>query len=133
LQLKLVLAEFRLPINLLPIAGSNSLDVLSEGSISQSDLFDLQAKARQDFPFELTVFGPNSERYLYHPSLGMTRQELSQAGEVLLRADAVWGALASSSNNPLEFARELRRLDGTLWLDLIDNSRPSRSGLLRAI
>lgn len=73
---------------------------------------------------ELEVFGKHgSQRYLIHPALGIHRQELDGLGEVLLRSSAIEALLTRTSGNLGDFRRELRRLDGTLWLDLLEPYR----------
>lgn len=80
---------------------------------------------------ELTVHS-GFERYLIHPALGIGRFDLDHSGEVLIRAGAIENALAQSHGNPVEFRRLLRKLDGTLWLDLIQpyRSRSEKISLL---
>ena len=71
-----------------------------------------------------------SERFLIHPALGIHRQELDALGEVLLRSSAVESLLARTSGNLGEFKRELRRLDGTLWLDLLEPYRTHNTKII---
>lgn len=73
---------------------------------------------------ELPVRG-GFQRYLVHPALGVCRQELDEAGEVLLRSGAVQALLEQSVGSAFEFKRLLRKLDGTLWLDLLEPYRQS--------
>jgi hypothetical protein len=71
-------------------------------------------------PFEIETEGSSPERYLFHPGLGIARQILNEAGETLLRAEAVEAALNASQGNLKEFERRLRLLQGLPWLDLIE-------------
>lgn len=63
------------------------------------------------------------ERYLFHPGLGIIRHQLNEAGEVLLREDAIATAIASSQGSMKEFERRIRQLSGTAWLDLLEPYR----------
>ncbi len=74
-------------------------------------------------PFELETGAALPERYLYHPGLGINRQQLNEAGEVLLREDAVMNALRASEGNSRELERRLRLASGTPWLDLLETYR----------
>lgn len=85
----------------------------------------VSALAKLDVGFEVQVYGDCPERYLYHPGLGILRQQLSQAGELLLREDAVIAALQESLGNLRDFERRLRLLRGTAWLDHLDSYRVS--------
>ena len=71
-------------------------------------------------PFEVESEGAAPERYLFHPGLGINRQMLNEAGEVLVRGEAVEAALAASQGNLKEFERRLRLLQGMPWLDLLE-------------
>ena len=64
-----------------------------------------------------------SERFLLHPALGIHRQQLDEAGEVLLRSGTIELFLQQSAGSQSEFQRALRRADGTLWLDLMAPNR----------
>jgi hypothetical protein len=74
-------------------------------------------------PFELETGAALPERYLYHPGLGIIRQQLNEAGEVLLREDAVMQAIRASEGNSHELERRLRLASGTTWLDLLETYR----------
>lgn len=74
-------------------------------------------------PFELETSAELPERYLYHPGLGIIRQQLNEAGEVLLREDAVRQAVRASDGNTHELERRLRLATGTAWLDLLETYR----------
>ena len=87
--------------------------------------------ARYSVVAEIEVISKNgSERFLIHPALGIHRQELDALGEVLLRSSAVESLLARTSGNLGEFKRELRRLDGTLWLDLLEPYRTHNTKII---
>lgn len=73
---------------------------------------------------ELVIRG-GFQRYLMHPALGVCRQELDEAGEVLLRSGAVESLLEQSKGSAFEFKRLLRKLNGTTWLDLLEPYRQS--------
>jgi hypothetical protein len=79
--------------------------------------------ARFRAPFELETLERMPERYLFHPGLGIHRQQLNQAGEVLIREDAIASAIAASQGNSKEIERRLRQLSGTTWLDLLEPYR----------
>lgn len=74
-------------------------------------------------PFELETGAALPERYLYHPGLGIIRQQLNEAGEVLLREDAVLQAVRASEGSSRELERRLRLATGTPWLDLLETYR----------
>jgi hypothetical protein len=74
-------------------------------------------------PFELETGAALPERYLFHPGLGICRQQLNEAGEVLLREDAVNQAVRASEGNSRELERRLRLASGTPWLDLLETYR----------
>lgn len=83
--------------------------------------------------FEIEADG---ERYLHHPGLGILRQEIDGAGEVLIRAGQISAALANSAGNLHEFERRLRMLQGVAWLDLLEPYRlqsPRIRSLPRAV
>jgi hypothetical protein len=69
-----------------------------------------------------------TERFLFHPGLGIHRQAIDQAGEVTLRAEQIALQLKHAAGNLMEFERRLRVLQGTAWLDLLE---PYRLELLR--
>lgn len=74
-------------------------------------------------PFEVETTERMPERYLHYPGLGILRQQLNEAGEVLLREDAVQNALQQSQGSGKDFERRLRLLSGTPWLDLMEPYR----------
>jgi len=74
-------------------------------------------------PFELETSAALPERYLYHPGLGIIRQQLNEAWEVMLREDLVWQAVRASEGNARELERRLRLVAGTAWLDLLETYR----------
>ncbi len=80
--------------------------------------------------FELEIEGDTSERYLHHPSLGICRNELDLAGEVMLRAGQLEHLMMETGGNISEFARGFRRLTGVPWLDLIEPYRKASEYLL---
>ena len=76
------------------------------------------------------------ERYLHHPGLGILRQEIDGAGEVLIRAGQISEALRSSAGSLNDFERRLRILQGVAWLDLLEPYRlqsPRLRSLPRAV
>lgn len=79
--------------------------------------------ARCSAPFELETGAVLPERYLYHPGLGIIRQQLNEAGEVLLREEVVQLAVRASEGNVRELERRLRLVTGTAWLDLLETYR----------
>lgn len=88
-----------------------------------ADLASMLAKASCVFEVEETF-----QRFLFHPGLGIHRQTIDEAGEVVLRAEQLRLELEQSSGNLREFGRRLRILQGTPWLDLLE---PYRLELLR--
>lgn len=107
-----------------------------QSRIARSHLPELVSKlAAVEIPFELETEGTAPERYLYHPGLGICRQVLNEAGEVLVRGEAVEDALHASKGNLKDFERRLRLIQGVPWLDLLEVYRaPSDVRLLhRAI
>lgn len=68
------------------------------------------------------------ERFLFHPGLGIHRQAIDEAGEIILRADQVSAELRRSAGNLKEFERRLRLLQGIAWLDMLE---PYRLELMR--
>ena len=83
--------------------------------------------ARLDVPFEVETLAKNPERYLYHPGLGIHRQLLDEAGEVLIRSEAIHRAILESKGSSKELERRIRLLDGTSWLDLLEPYRNSEN------
>lgn len=69
------------------------------------------------------------ERFLYHQGLGVHRQQLDEAGEVVLRVGQIERLLQESAGSNAEFARLIRVAQGLAWLDLLE---PYRVGALRA-
>jgi hypothetical protein len=94
-------------------------DVVSSASILASSL------SKVGCVFEIEGI---SERFLFHPGLGIHRQALDEAGEVTLRAEQIALQLKQAAGNLMEFERRLRVLQGTAWLDLLE---PYRLELLR--
>lgn len=81
--------------------------------------------ARIGTPFEIEGA---MERYLYHPGLGIKRQQLDESGEVVLRVGQLKQELLDSNSSAVEFERRLRVLEGQAWLDMLE---PYRLGTLR--
>lgn len=67
----------------------------------------------------------DSERFLHHPGLGIKRQQLDEAGEVLIRFGQLQKELGESNGNFQELQRRLRLLEGQPWLDLLEPYRLS--------
>jgi hypothetical protein len=82
--------------------------------------------ARTGVVFEVEA---EDERFLHHPGLGLKRQQLDAAGEVVVRFGQLRRELAESAGNHQEFQRRLRLLEGQPWLDLME---PYRLSLLRS-
>jgi len=101
----------------------NHFQLVSEVSVSSSALTSSLARTGCVFEIEDT-----NERFLHHPGLGVHRQAIDDAGEVVIRAEQVALELVSSGGNLKEFERRLRMLQGTAWLDLLE---PYRLELLR--
>lgn len=113
-----------------------SYQLRTQSRIAHSSVPDLVSKlASLDVPFEVETEGAAPERYLFHPGLGICRQVLNEAGEVLVRGEAIESALLASKGNLKEFERRLRLIQGFPWLDLLEVYRsPSDVRLLhRAI
>lgn len=88
---------------------------------SSADIASLVSKlSKLQAPFELETLEQLPERYLFHPGLGITRQQLNEAGELLLREDAVLSAIASARGSAKDLDRRMRLLTGTAWLDLLE-------------
>jgi hypothetical protein len=81
--------------------------------------------ARIGVPFEIEG---DFERFLHHPGLGIKRQQLDEAGEVVIRTGQLRAELLDSNSSASEFERRLRLLEGQAWLDLLE---PYRLGLVR--
>lgn len=64
-----------------------------------------------------------SERFLYHPGLGLHRHATDEAGEPVIRAGQIANELVASGGNLAEFERRLRLLCGTPWLDVMEAYR----------
>ena len=69
-----------------------------------------------------------SERFLHHPGLGIKRQQLDEAGEVVIRFGQLQKELGESNGNLQELQRRLRLLEGQAWLDLLE---PYRLAMVR--
>lgn len=74
-------------------------------------------------PFEVETECSAAERYLHHPGLGIHRQLISEAGDVLVRGEAVEAALVASRGSAKEFERRLRLMQGIPWLDMLEAYR----------
>jgi hypothetical protein len=81
--------------------------------------------AKCQTPFEIEA---QQERFLYHPGLGIKRQQLDEAGEIVFRSGEIRNQLVASGGNMAEFERRLRVVEGQAWLDLLE---PYRLGVLR--
>lgn len=77
--------------------------------------------------FEVTSLEAPCEQYLFHIGLGIRRLDLSPAGQVLVPAEQVEEALSKAQGNLKEFQRQLRLIQGTAWLDLMDSYRHEES------
>ena len=101
----------------------NTFQLVVELSSDASE--SASALSRIGIPFEIEAAG---ERFLYHPGLGIKRQELDEAGEVVFRAGFIRQQLFESNGNAAEFERRLRVAEGQAWLDVLE---PYRLALLR--
>lgn len=70
-----------------------------------------------------------NQRFLYHPGLGIHRQQLDEAGEIVLRAGHVQRLIVEANGSNHELERLLRVAQGIAWMDLLE---PYRSGAIRA-
>ena len=95
------------------------VDVSSDASQCSSAL------SRIGTPFEIEATG---ERFLFHPGLGIKRQQLDEAVEVVLRTGFLKQQLIESNGSAAEFERRLRVAEGQAWLDVLE---PYRLALLR--
>lgn len=68
----------------------------------------------------------DGERYLHHPGLGIKRQQLDEAGEVLIRFGQLQKELGECGGNFQELLRRLRLIEGQPWLDLLEPYRLSQ-------
>jgi len=80
--------------------------------------------------FELDCETNVHERYLHHPMLGICRNELDLAGEVVLRAGQLEKLLLETAGNLSDFSRGFRRLVGIPWLDLVEPYRKASEYLI---
>lgn len=100
----------------------------STGRLSKNHIADLvSGLSRCGAPFEVETAEQMPERYLFHPGLGILRQQLNEAGEVLLRESAILDAVSLSRGSATDLDRRLRLLAGTAWLDLLEVYRHSES------
>ena len=76
-------------------------------------------------PFEVET---NSDRYLFYPGLGIKRQQLDEAGEVVIRFGQLKQQIQESAGSVSELERRLRVIEGQPWLDLLE---PYRQGKTR--
>jgi len=97
--------------------------LIAEIAVSSSNLASGLSKVGCVFEIE-----DRAERFLFHPGLGIHRQAIDEAGEVILRAEQVALQLKQSAGNLMDFERRLRMLQGTAWLDMLE---PYRLELLR--
>ncbi|HEY7853879.1 MAG TPA: DUF3145 family protein [Aquiluna sp.] len=81
--------------------------------------------ARIACPFEIDCIG---ERFLFHPGLGILRQQLDDAGEPVIRMGQLRQQVLESGGNMAELERRLRLIEGLAWLDLLE---PYRLGAIR--
>ena len=83
------------------------------------------ALAKIGTPFDIEL---DTERFLFHPGLGIKRQQLDETGEVVLRVGQLKRELLDSNSSAAEFERRLRVLEGQAWQDILE---PYRLGILR--
>lgn len=98
------------------------------GQISNNDAHTL-ASALRVFPiwFELEIRTEiEISRYLFVPMLGLHRQVLSEAGEVLIRQGGIEEAIYLAKGNGKELERLLRKLSGQNHTDLLDQLQIER-------
>lgn len=90
-----------------------------ESSIAASEL------AKIGCPFEIEGI---SERFLFHPGLGILRQQLDDAGEPVIRMGQLRQQVLESAGSMAELERRLRLIEGQPWMDLLE---PYRLGAIR--
>lgn len=125
-QVRDLLAEFGLAGRFLvqPLeANASQLQLKFDQNLDVADL--VSRLARLGLTFELESAGDVHERYLHHPALGICRNEIDIAGEVVLRAGQLEHLLLETGGNISDFSRGFRRLTAVPWLDLIEPYRKS--------
>jgi hypothetical protein len=102
--------------------------IKTNAKIGQQELPDLVSRlAKIGCSFECELQGSSPERYLFHPGIGIHRQQLDAAGEVLLRAEQVENELRRSAGNLKEFERRIRVISGVQIMDLLEPFRQSEN------
>ncbi len=124
-QIKTILAEFGAPA---VFTGQplevNTVQLRLAFEIQHQAIPDLVVNlARLKTTFELNSYSEHPERYLHHPSLGICRPEVDEAGGVVLRAGQLEQLLLETRGNLSDFSRGFRRLTGVPWLDLVEPYR----------
>lgn len=95
-----------------------------EAEIDSNLIPDLASELSQvTKAFEITSLDSPFEQFLFHAGLGMKRFELNAAGQVLIPAESIELALMKSGGNLKEFQSQLRLLQGTAWIDLMESYR----------
>lgn len=85
-----------------------------EASALASDL------AKIGYLFEIEC---DAERFLFHPGLGILRQQLDNAGEPVIRMGQLRQQIAESAGSVSELERRLRLIEGQPWMDLLEPYR----------
>jgi hypothetical protein len=123
-EVEQLLAPFHVPAKWFPQRNTpHYYQLISDVAASASILASSLSKVGCVFELE-----DITERFLFHPGLGIHRQAIDEAGEVTLRAEQIALQLKHAAGNLMEFERRLRVLQGTAWLDLLE---PYRLELLR--
>lgn len=103
----------------------NAVCTSTRAQVSDSEAPQL-ASALRAFPiwFEMEVQSAHENcRYLFVPVLGLHRQQLGQAGEVLIRHEAIEQAIYLAAGSAKELERLIRKLSGQNHIDLLDELR----------
>jgi hypothetical protein len=69
-------------------------------------------------------------RYLFVSGLGIHRQMIDHAGEILVRISSIESAVVNSASDFRELQRQLRLLSGQAHLDIIDSYRNDDQGVV---
>ena len=65
----------------------------------------------------------DAERFLFHPGLGVLRQQLDDAGEPVIRMGQLRQQISESAGSVAELERRLRLIEGQPWMDLLEPYR----------
>lgn len=116
-----LLASFGAPFSVDRRSNSRYFTICSNHALSDELRANLASSlSKTDCPFELTHIGLRSERYLFIPSLGIHRIELSEAGEEVLSAGRILALIEEAKGSQVEFRSVLSSALGEPWLHAID-------------